>query len=204
MCGVRRVVMFSTIAAIGKKIYEPIDADHPTITARAGPLGAYGAAKVAAESFAFAYNQSFGLDTRIVRPSALYGFGMSWFAPNYMKQIVEPAVLGEPVKTASGGQMPRDYFHVADLASLVAAIIEGPDDMDRVFFGATGRPLRTGGDVGRIVRQLIPGADIEIGEAWTEVDRQGLPFRGQISVENAREQVGWTPRYADLEDGIAE
>jgi nucleoside-diphosphate-sugar epimerase len=204
LMGVRRVVMFSTIAAIGKKLYEPIDADHPTITARAGPLGAYGAAKVAAESFAFAYNQSFGLDTRIVRPSALYGFGMSWFAPNYMKQIVEPAVLGQPVKTASGGQMPRDYFHVADLASLVAAIIDGPDDMDRVFFGATGQPLRTGGDVGRIVRRLIPGAEIDIGEAWTEVDRQELPFRGQISVENARAQLGWTPRHAELEDGVAE
>lgn len=74
--------------------YEPIDADHPTITARVGPLGAYGAAKVAAEAFAFAYNQSFGLDTRIVRPSALYGFGMSWFAPNYIKQIVEPGGAG--------------------------------------------------------------------------------------------------------------
>jgi nucleoside-diphosphate-sugar epimerase len=202
--GVGRVVQFSTIAVIGKKIYEPIDGDHPTITSRVGPLGAYSAAKISAEAFAYAYNQSFGLDTRIIRPSALYGFGMSWFAPNYMKQIVEPAVSGEAVKLASGGLVPRDYFHVADLASLVAAIIEGPADADRVFFGATGRPLRTGGDVGRIVRSLIPGADVEIGEAWTEVDRQELPFRGQISVDNARSQLGWKPRFDRLEDGIAE
>lgn len=202
--GVGRVLLFSTIAVIGKKIYEPIDGDHPTITARVGPLGAYSAAKVSAEAFAYAYNQSFGLDTRILRPSALYGFGMSWFAPNYMKQIVEPAVAGEAVHLASGGLVPRDYFHVADLASLAAAILEGPDDADRVFFGATGRPLRTGGDVGRIVRGLIPGADVAIGEAWTEVDRQELPFRGQISIDNARSQLGWAPRHDALESGIAE
>jgi nucleoside-diphosphate-sugar epimerase len=202
--GVRRVVMFSTIAVIGKKMYEPIDANHPTITARVGPLGAYSAAKVAAEAFAFAYNQSFGLDTRIVRPSALYGFGMSWFAPNYIKQIVEPAVLGEPVRLPSGGQVPRDYAHVSDLATLTAALLEAPDDSDRIFFGATGQPLRTGGDVGRIVRELVPGSVVEIGDSWTKVDRAELPFRGQISIANAEQQLGWKPRYARLEDGIGE
>ncbi len=202
--GVSRVVMFSTIAAIGKKMYEPIDGNHPTITARVGPLGAYGAAKVASEAFSFAYNQAFGLDTRIIRPSALYGFGMSWFAPNYMKQIVEPAVLGEPVRLASGGQVPRDYVHVLDLASLAAAVIEGPADADRVFFAATGQPLRTCGDVGRIVRDLIKDAVIEIGDAWTEVDIAELPFRGQISIANAEQQLGWSPRYAQLETGVAE
>jgi nucleoside-diphosphate-sugar epimerase len=201
--GIGRVVMFSTIAVIGRKMYEPIDGDHPTITSQAGPLGAYGAAKVAAESFAFAYQQSFGLDTRIIRPSALYGFGMSWLAPNYMKQIVEPAVLGRPVRLATGGQMPRDYVHVADLATLAVAVLEGPDDADRVFFAATGEPLRTCSDVGRIVRDLIKDSDIEIGEAWTDVDRAELPFRGRISIDNARQQLGWSPRYAKLEDGVA-
>ncbi len=202
--GVGRVVMFSTIAAIGRKIYEPIDGDHPTIMARSGPLGSYGAAKVASEAFAFAYNQSFGLDTRIIRPSALYGFGMSWLAPNYMKQIVEPAIMGQPVKLASGGQMPRDYAHVSDLASLAVAVIEGPDDADRLFFAATGQPLRTCSDVGSIVRGLVKDASIEIGDAWTEVDRAELPFRGQISIANAQKQLGWQPRFTKLEDGIAD
>jgi nucleoside-diphosphate-sugar epimerase len=204
LLGVSRVIMLSTIAAIGKKIYEPIDGDHPTITARTGPLGAYGAGKVAAECFAFAYNQSFGLDTRIVRPSALYGFGMTWFAPNYIKQIVEPAVLGEPVRLPAGGQVPRDYIHVADLATLVAAIFEGPEGADHIFFAATGQPLRTGGDVGRVVREIVKGATVEIGDAWTEVDRTELPFRGQISIANARQQLGWSPRYEFIEDGVAE
>ena len=123
--------------------------------------------------FCLAYTQSFGLDTRIVRPSALYGFGMSWFAPNYMKNIVEPALQGEPVRLRTGGQVPRDYTHAADLASLVVAILEGQSDADRIFYGATGEPLQTASTVGAIVRDLIPGSVIEIGNEWTDVDLAG-------------------------------
>jgi nucleoside-diphosphate-sugar epimerase len=201
---VARLVMFSTIAVHGQKVYEPIDASHPTITARRGPLGAYGAAKLSSEAFAFAYNQSFGLDTRIVRPSALYGFGMSWFAPNYIKQIVEPAVLGQPVHLPTGGPVPRDYVNVVDLARLVEAVLGASEDSDRIFYAATGQPLRTGADVGAIVRDLVPGADVQIGDAWTDVDRAELPFRGEISIDNSREQLGWSPMFANLRDGIAD
>src|SRR5262245_44576679 len=129
--GTRRVIIFSSVAVLGEKRYEPIDANHPTIAARVGPLGAYGAAKVAAEAFAYSYRQSFGLDTRVVRPSALYGFGMSWYAPNYVKNIVEPAVLGQPVRLRSGGPVPRSYINAADMASLVSNVLSGPDDADR-------------------------------------------------------------------------
>ena len=200
---VGRVIIFSTIAVHGQKKYEPIDADHPTIMARVGPLGAYGAAKVGAEAFAYAYHQSFGLDTRVIRPSALYGFAMSWFAPNYVKNIVEPAVLGHPVRLASGGPVPRSYVHAADMAELVARLLAGPDDADRVFYAATDGPLRTGGDVARIVRELIPGAEVEVGETMTESDRAELPFRGEISIANARQQLGYNPRFTELRDGIA-
>jgi nucleoside-diphosphate-sugar epimerase len=202
--GVERFVFFSTIGVIGRVLYEPVDANHPILSARDGPLGAYSAAKAAGEAFCLTYTQSFDLDTRIVRPSALYGFGMSWFAPNYMKNIVEPAIEGLEVRFPTGGQVPRDYTHAADLATLVAAILEGPETADRIFFGATGMPLRTASDVGEIVRELVPGSVIEIGDAWTDVDRLELPIRGQYSVENARTAYGWEPRFAELREGISD
>jgi nucleoside-diphosphate-sugar epimerase len=200
--GVERFIFLSTIAVIGRVMYEPVDANHPVLSARDGPLGAYSAAKAAGEAFCLTFTQSFGLDTRIVRPSALYGFGMSWFAPNYMKNIVEPALEGRPVRFRTGGQVPRDYTHAADLATLVVAILEGPGDADRIFFGATGRPLRTASEVGALVRGLIPGSVVEIGDEWTEVDRLELPIRGQYSIENARSAYGWEPRFGELRDGI--
>jgi nucleoside-diphosphate-sugar epimerase len=202
--GVERFVFLSSVAVIGRKLYEPIDANHPVVTATSGPLGAYGAAKVAAESFCFVYHQQFGVDIRIVRPSALYGFAMSWFAPNYVKNIVEPAVLGLPVKLASGAKVPRDYTHAADLASLVTAILQGPEEADRVFFAATGRPLRTASEVAAVVRQLVPGATIELGDAFSPTDLRELPIRGQYNIDNAREGLSWQPRFVDLHDGIAD
>jgi nucleoside-diphosphate-sugar epimerase len=202
--GVQSVVIASTIGVIGRCLYQPIDSNHPTILADVGPIGAYSAAKLAAEAFAYSDRQSFGLNTRIIRPSALYGFGMSWFAPNYMKQIVEPAVMGQDVRITRGGSMPRDYAHVADLASLVRAVLEAPDGADKVFYAGTGLPLRTGGDVGRIVASMIPGVTVEVGGELTEADREELAFRGVIGIDNARSQLGWEPRFLKLEDGIAE
>jgi len=202
--GVGRFIFLSSIGVIGKRIYEPIDSNHPIITATTGPLGAYGAAKAAAEAFCFAYQQTFDLDVRIIRPSALYGFGMSWYAPNYMKNIVEPAVMGQPVRLATGGPVPRDYTNAADLASLVNAVLAGPDDADRLFYAATGKPLRTASEVGAIVRELVPGAVVEIADAWSDVDRAELPIRGQISIENAMQGLGWSPQFADLRAGIGD
>lgn len=201
---VQRFVFFSTIGVIPQVKYEPIDAAHPVVLPRHGPRGAYSVAKLCGEGFCFAYEQSFGLDVRVIRPSALYGFGMSALAPNYMKQIVEPAVRGEPVRLPTGGPVPRDYVHVLDVASLVVAVLEGADDTDRIYYGATGEPLRTGGDVGCIARELLPGAEIEIGDDFTESDRAEQGCRGQISIENAKAQLGWSPRYSSLRDGMAE
>jgi nucleoside-diphosphate-sugar epimerase len=50
----------------------------------------------------------------------------------------------------------------------------------------------------------VPGADIEIGDVLSEDDQVELGFRGVLSIENARRQLGWEPTYRSLRDGIAE
>ena len=200
---VGRVVNFSSIGVLPAVQYEPIDAAHPIILPREGPgSGFYGAAKAAGEAFAFAYQQGFGLDVRTIRPSAVYGFGMQW--PLYVKPMVEGAIRGEPVRFDTGGPFPRDYTHVADVASLTAAVLRAPDDADRVFFAATGQPLVTAAEVAGIVRELVPGADIEIADALGPNDHLELRYRGQISIANARQQLGWEPAHAAVRDGVRE
>ena len=205
LSGVERVVYFSSIGVLPAVQYQPIDAAHPILLPRAGPAsGAYGAAKVSGEVFCFAYHQAFGLDIRIIRPSAAYGFGMQWHSANYMKQFVEPAVRREPVRLASGGPLPRDYTHVRDIAGLTAAVLDAPEDADRVFYAATGRPLVTAAQAAKLVMELVPGADIQIGDVLSADDQVELGFRGVLSIENARRQLGWEPRYGSLRDGVAE
>ena len=204
--GVRRVVYVSSIGVLpAPRQYEPIDAAHPIILARSGPgSGAYGASKVSGEVFGFAYQQAYGLDVRIIRPSAPYGFGMQWHSANYMKQFVEPAVRGEPVRLASGGRLPRDYTHVLDVAELTVRVVDCDADADRVFYAATGGPLVTAAQAAALVAELVPGSTIEIADAMTPEDEAEASFRGVLSIENARTQLGWTPRFASLREGIAE
>ena len=200
---VRRIVYFSSIGVLPARQYEPIDAAHPIFLARDSvPTGVYGATKIAGEAFCFAYNQAFGTDFRTIRPSAVYGFGMQW--PIFVKPMVEGAVRGETVTFESGGPFPRDYTHAADLATLAAACLDGPDDADRIFYGATGEPLVTAADVARIVMELVPGSRIEIPDILTDADQMELPYRGRLSIESNRTQLGWEPRFKDVRDGLAD
>jgi nucleoside-diphosphate-sugar epimerase len=202
---VGRVVDISSIGVLPSIRYQPIDANHPVLLAREGPgSGAYGAAKASGELFGFAYQRAYGLDVRIVRPSAVYGFGMQWHSANYMKQLVEPAVRGEAVRVPSGGRLPRDYTHVVDVATLTVRVLDCPEDADRIFFAATGGPLVTAAQAAKLVEELVPGSSIEVGDVMTEEDQIEASFRGVISIENARQQLGWEPRYAFLREGITQ
>jgi UDP-glucose 4-epimerase len=203
LLGVRRVVFISSIGVLPSTQYVPIDVNHPLIIANEGPgSGFYGAAKVAGEAFGFCYRDSFGLDFRVVRPSAPYGFAMGW--PMYVKPMVEDTIRGKPVRFATGGPFPRSYTHIEDCASLICAVIDAPKDADHVFYAAHGGPLTTATEVAAIVRDLVPGADIEIGDVLSDADRYELNFRAPLSMSNARNQLGWQPEYAEMHTGLAE
>lgn len=202
---VRRVVLFSSIGALPGVRYEPIDASHPVLCADEGPgSGFYGASKVAVEAFAFGHRQAFGTDFVVLRPSAVYGFGMRH--PIFVKPMVEDAVRGRPTRFAHGREFPRDYTHVGDVAALTALALDAPSAAlrDRIFYAATGTPLRTAGDAAEIVRSLVPGADIEIGAGLSDSDRLEIRYRGVLDIRPARDQLGYAPRFARLEDGLAE
>jgi UDP-glucose 4-epimerase len=201
---VDRIVNFSSIGVLPRKQYEPIDADHPVLLADSGPgTDFYGSSKVAAEALCFAYHQALGVDFRTIRPSAVYGLGMNqWVGP--IKAMVEGAVRGEPQRFEFGGKHLRAYTHARDIASLVLAMLAAPDNADRIFYGAPGGPLVTTTEVAQIVRELVPGSDIEIGEELSEAEKPVAAFRGELAIDNARTQLGWKPRYGSVRDGIAQ
>ena len=205
LLGVRRTVLFSSIGALPGIRYQPVDGAHPVILPDEGPgSGFYGASKVAVEAFCFGYHQAFGTDFIVLRPSAVYGFGMRH--PIFVKPMVEDAVHGRPTRFANGRDFPRDYTHVLDVAQLALRAVDAPaaDVRDRLFYAATGRPLRTAGELAQIVRRVVEGADITIGEGLSETDKLEIRYRGVLSIKNAEEQLGYRPRFARLEDGVEE
>jgi UDP-glucose 4-epimerase len=200
--GIDRIVNFSSIGVLPSVEYEPIDTNHPIILSSKGPgTDFYGSAKAASELICYAYHQALGVDFRTIRPSAVYGLGMTvWVGP--IKAMVEGAVRGEPVHIEFGGPHPRDYTHARDIASLVVAALGAPDDADRIFFGATGRPLVTTTEVAEVVREIVPGADVSIGDELSEGEKPVVALRGQLSIDNARTQLGWEPAYGAIREGI--
>ncbi len=202
--GVPRLVNFSSIGVLPRVVYRPIDANHPLVLADAGPgTDFYGSTKAAAEVLLYAYHQALGFDFRTIRPSAVYGLGMNQYV-GPIKAMVENAVRGEPAHLEFGGAHPRAYTHVRDIAGLVLAMLDAPDDADRVFYGSSGGPMTTTTEVAQIVRELVPGADVEIGEELSEAEKPVAALRAELSIENARSQLGWEPRYASIRDGIAQ
>ena len=202
--GVPRLVNFSSIGVLPRVLYQPIDGNHPLLLADAGPgTDFYGSTKVAVEAMLFAYHQALGFDFRTIRPSAVYGLGMNQFV-GPIKAMIENAVRGESAHFAYGGAHPRAYTHVRDIVGLVVAMLDAPDDADRIFYGSTGEPMTTTAEVAEIVRELVPGADVEIGDELSEEEKPVVALRGMLSIDNARAQLGWEPRYSAIRDGIAQ
>jgi UDP-glucose 4-epimerase len=204
--GVERLVNFSSIGVLPSRQYEPIDCNHPTLMAAEGPAGVYGAGKVAGEAFCWAYADLFDLDVIQLRPSAAYGF----LTRNeiFMNALLEGALRGEAVRLPHGASVPRDYTHVHDIAGIAAAALSVPASRlrHRVFYAASGmNPLVTAGEVAQIVREMVPGADVDIGPTNTpHIERHDLKFRGVLDVQPVEEQLGYRIRYRDIREGMNE
>jgi nucleoside-diphosphate-sugar epimerase len=205
--GVERLVNFSSIGVLPTRQYEPIDCDHPTLMAAEGPAsGIYGAGKVSGEAFCWAYADLFNLDVVQLRPSAAYGF----FTSNsiFMNEMLEGALRGEKVRLPHGRHLPRDYTHVHDIAGIALAALDVPTDRlkHRCFYAASGmNPLVTAGQIAEIVREMVPGADIDIGETITPmIERYDLKMRGVHDVRPVEEQLGYHMLYRDIRAGMKE
>jgi nucleoside-diphosphate-sugar epimerase len=205
--GVERMVNFSSIGVLPTRQYEPLDCNHPTLMAAEGPSsGIYGAGKVAGEAFCWAYAGLFNLDIVQLRPSAAYGFHTT--NTIFMNELLEGALRGERIRLPHGGLLPRDYTHVHDIAGIAVAALDVPASRleHRVFYAASGmNPLVTGSEIAQIVREMVPGADVDIApEISPMIERYDLKMRGVHDVRPVCEQLGYRIRYAGIRDGMKE
>jgi UDP-glucose 4-epimerase len=200
----RRVVLVSSNAAYHKGSGNSLVETDPAFSIRDGnPAGHYGTSKMAAEAIGLAYATFQDLDFLSLRVTAIYGFGMR--SPMYIKPMVENAVLGRPTRFATGGLMKRDYTHVLDCSDGIVAALQAPRwaaGEQRIINIASGR-ARTAAEVAKTVRDAIPGADIEIGDALTPLEEQNVRMRASLDISAARRLLNWSPKWP-LEAGVAE
>ena len=200
--GMRRLVAISSNAAYHKGTGERLTETDPPFSVTAGnPAAHYGTSKMAGEAIGLAYATFQEVDFLALRITAIYGFGMR--SPMYIKPMVENAVRGVPTRFATGGPMKRDYTHVLDCVDAILLALNAPrltTDEQRVLNVAAGRAC-TAAEVAATVRNIIPGAVIEIGDTLTPLEAENVKMRAPLDIQAAKRVLGWSPKWP-LADGI--
>lgn len=158
------------------------------------PTGIYAEAKFMGERLVRTYNRQYGIGTTIIRPSALYG--ERCISRRVSQAFVENALTGKPLLLEGGGDGRLDFTYIDDLVQgMVRALAlydtQGSSNTFNITFGNA----RTIAELAAIVKEAVPAAVLE-----TRPRAVDKPVRGTLSVERAKEVLGFTPLWP-LEKG---
>jgi UDP-glucose 4-epimerase len=203
-CGVRDLVLSSTVAVYGERQKQPIEEDDPTI-----PVNPYGDTKLAFERALHWYSAAYG--TRYV--SLRYFNAAGATERNGERHNPETHLIPLVLETAAGqrseitiygddyptkdGTCLRDYIHVIDLArahSLAMSAISRGDIVNQIYnlgCGGTGSSVREVVDVAR----RVTGREIPV---VVGTRRPGDPISLIASSERIGRELGWRPKFGDL------
>jgi UDP-glucose 4-epimerase len=193
--GIRRVIHLSSEEVYGDFQAAVATEDHPQ-----RPAIPYGVTKLAVEHMGRAFGNMHGLECINLRVSWAYGPGLP--RPRVPRVFVEAAVEGRPLHLPSGGDSTIDQTYIDDLVSGTLAALDHPVHPFDTYNLATGAapPLS---EVVRIIRDLVPSADISIGPGIYEYAHPlQTPRKGALDGTRAREAFGYAPKY-DLAAGLS-
>ncbi|MBP85123.1 MAG: dTDP-glucose 4,6-dehydratase [Planctomycetaceae bacterium] len=174
-----------------------------TETSPCAPNSPYSASKAAADHFARAYFQTYGLPTVIARASNNYGPFQQ--PEKLIPLMIVNALEGRPLPVYGDGSNVREWLHVCDFCAAVTRILER---------GEVGETYNVGGNCERsnleIVQSICEVVDrsSESGSPATELiefvaDRPGHDFRYALESSKLRGELGWQTKI-EFEDGLAE
>lgn len=187
--GIRRFVFCSSTSAYGPTPPGLLTEDAPMVSSNV-----YGASKVAGEHLVQAYRQQHGVDGVSLRLSWVYGPRRS--TDCVIRTMITDAQEGRPTRLGFGADFHRQYIHVDDAAAALLAALDAPS-LPAAAYNITGGTYLTLGEVGEIVRQTIPSADIEVLPGPDPVD----DVQSRFDISAAARDLGYVPRHS-LESGI--
>ena len=109
--------------------------------------------------------------------------------------IASSLLRGEPAPCSHGAQL-RDYMHVADVGSAMAALLDGP--VEGLVNVGTGTPVPLRDIIFGVARRIGREDLIRLGDRPTPPDDPPLIA---ADVRRLTGEVGWHPRYG-LEEGL--
>jgi UDP-glucose 4-epimerase len=204
--GIRRFVFSSTAAVYGDPEYTPIDEHHPL-----KPVNAYGASKLIVEQMLIWFNRIHRLGYTALRyfnaAGAAPPLGEDHRPETHLIPIILQVAMGQREHLAlfgddyptRDGTCVRDYIHVLDLASAhVLALEQLEPGARQVYNLGNGRGF-TNQEVIETARR-VTGCPIPV---QASARRPGDPAILVASSERIQAELGWSPRYPNLDDIIA-
>lgn len=163
--GVKRFVFTSSIAVYGAAQVPMTEETIPM------PEDPYGVAKYAVEMDLRAAHEMFGLESTVFRPHNVYGehqnIGDKYrnVVGIFMNQIMQ----GQPMTIFGDGSQTRAFSYIDDVAPVIAASIEVPESVGRVFNIGADRPY-----------EVLDLAHVVAHSLGVEPEIRHLPARNEV------------------------
>jgi UDP-glucose 4-epimerase len=203
--GVLRFIFSSTAATFGNPEQDLIDERHPQ-----RPINPYGRSKLMVETILSDYDKAYGLKSAILRYFNAAGadpegeLGERHSPETHLIPLVLQVASGRKKSIrifgtdydTSDGTCVRDYVHIWDLC--VAHLLS----MHRLLDSAQSCAYNLGNGAGHSVKEVVSVASTVTGRhisTTNEARRPGDPARLVANAQLAIQQLGWQPRYADLQ-----
>lgn len=206
--GVGQFILSSTAAVYGEPEQTPIREDHPT-----HPINPYGETKLAVERALPHFERAYGIRSISLRYFNAAGadpdgtLGEDHRPETHLIPLAVDAALGRGTLEVYGDDYPtpdgtclRDYVHVSDLADAHLLALERLEagGASTVYNLGNGRPFS--------VLEVIQAVERAAGRpvAWRLAPRRaGDPAVLFASSDRIASELGWRPRFTDLESIVA-
>lgn len=206
---VNKIIFSSTAATFGEPKYTPIDEKHPQ-----WPINPYGWTKLMIERVFSDYDTAYGLRYVALRYFNACGaneeadIGENHNPESHLIPLILDAAIGkrENIKIfgtdypTPDGTCVRDYIHVVDLGSAHLLALK------HLLDGGESRQYNLGNGKGFSVREVISAVKKITGKEFKVIEDNRRPGDPPILVatsEKIRNELGWTPKYTDIEEIVA-
>ncbi len=196
--GPKRMVNISSEEIYGPFLADTIDEDH-----RCLPTKPYGISKFVVEQVCGDYAAAHGLECIHARTCWVYG---PYFPrPRMPRNILDAAIAGRSLHLPGGASFAVDQVHIDDVVQGVLLALDKPRHIFDAYHVTTGVAVSFA-EVVDMIKRRLPKADISVGSGPLRcVDGTVAVKKGALSIERARRELGYAPRWtmaSGLDDWI--
>lgn len=190
------------------KVYNDVNKeviDEATPISFKGDHSAYIISKIAAENFVEYYRKDFGIKGIVLRLSGVHGYGEvlghldvdGTYKKSTFEIFFEKALDAEPIEIWGDQSIKRDHVYIKDVLSAIECSILAPKDTCGVFNVASGIGYSQYEEALALAKVFAPHN--KQSQIILCPEKPGLKRGYVYSIEKARKELGYNPKYSDIE-----